>query len=85
LNDLNELNEREDEQPSKTIGVYTYTWHLSIGCVLGNRDDEFTVGDMGFEPDEWDELTESQRQESLENFANESANNYIEIAWNPKK
>lgn len=64
-----------------TKGVYRFEFSLNIGILTAMRTDRVTVGDLGYENEEWDAISEEQRQKELDSYLEEWANGYIEINW----
>lgn len=64
-----------------TQGVYTFKFNLSIGFAVASHEAIMTVEGMGWEPEEWDAMSEEQRNFQLEENLKEWASSYVEASW----
>jgi len=64
-----------------TQGVYTFKFNLSIGLAVASHEAIITVEEMGWESEEWDAMSEEQREAQLEENLKEWASNYVEASW----
>ena len=62
-------------------GKYTYTLNLCIGFSGAERTGTVTVGDLGYEKEEWDAISDEQRKAELDGWLEDWANEYIEMSW----
>jgi len=63
------------------MGKYTYKFNLSIGYPGADHTDIFGVEDLGYEEEEWDAISDEQREKELEKAAEEWAAEFIQISW----
>lgn len=53
--------------------------HMSIGYAGANREDEHNLSDY-FNEDDWNALTDDEKEKEIYEIAKEWSNNYIEIS-----
>jgi hypothetical protein len=75
------LLEEKMQTLETTKGEYVFTAHLGIGFANADRSEEFTVEDLDYEKEEWDALTEEQRQSNLYRYVEDWSQNFIEQSW----
>ncbi len=63
--------------PKETI----YKFTLGIGFVNAEHEEEMTVGDMGFDEDEWQKLKEEEKESELVEIWKDWSNHYIDGGW----
>lgn len=61
--------------------MITYKFTVSIGFVGAEHEDTFTVEDMGYTESEWNELSEDERENILEETWKDFSSNYIDGYW----
>jgi hypothetical protein len=59
----------------------TYKFTLGIGYARAEHEEEMTIDDMGYTDEEWNNLTEDQREDELLENWKDWSNNYIDGGW----
>ncbi len=59
----------------------TYKFTLSIGYPSANREDEMTVEQIGYDEQEWADLSKEDKDSELQEAWNDWSTNYIEGGW----
>ena len=54
---------------------------LGIGVANANQTDTFTLSDLGYTLEEWNEMSEKERDEAVQSYVDEWSQNYIELYW----
>ncbi len=61
--------------------MIAYKFTLGIGYAGAGHEEGMTVDDMGYTDEEWNELSEEQRESELQENWTDWSNNYIDGGW----
>ena len=61
--------------------MITYKFTLGIGLANARKEETVTVDDMGYTDIEWDDLTETEQEEILEETWKDWTSNFIDGGW----
>ena len=61
--------------------MITYRFTLSIGYPGAIHEDEITVEEIGYSDREWNNLSEQEREDELEEYWKDWISNFIDGYW----